>query len=101
MKFKKAASAGTMDSCDISIRIEAGEAPGNLVTLSSVVERQYGEHIRRKIHQLLDSYALTGVAVNAVDRGALDCTIEARVICAIHRACEEQVSFNEVNQWKA
>lgn len=96
MIFKKAASAGTMDSCDISIRIESGDGTENRILLTSVVEQQYGAHIRVFLKSILDRYGLKGVDVNAVDRGALDCTIEARMICAIHRACEVEVVFEEV-----
>lgn len=98
MIFKQSASAGTMDSCDISIRIEPGVDNQNSIQLSTVVEQQYGAHIRQLLSDVLKRYNVNGVRVNAVDRGALDCTIEARMVCAIHRACEMNVFENEVPQ---
>lgn len=89
MVFKKAASAGSMDSCDISIRIESGVQEENQVYLSSVVAVQFGEHIQTLIHEMLDQHHIKGVVVNAVDKGALDCTIRARLACAITRSCEQ------------
>lgn len=96
MIFKNSASAGTMDSCDISIRIEGGIENQNTIQLSTVVEQQYGGHIRKLLNDILKRYSLSGVSVNAVDRGALDCTIEARMVCAIHRACGVNLFENEV-----
>lgn len=90
MKFVRSASAGSMDSCDISVRIEAGQEEKNSIFLSSVVERQYGEHIRKLISDVLEEFKVSGVIINAVDRGALDCTIKARLTTALYRACETQ-----------
>ncbi|MCK8058595.1 MULTISPECIES: citrate lyase acyl carrier protein [unclassified Fusibacter] len=94
MEFVKAASAGTMDSCDISIRLEKGTANKNVIYLTSAVQKQFGEHIERLIEDLLNEHGVTGVIVNAVDKGALDCTISARTICAIRRACKVEEAHN-------
>lgn len=93
MKLVKEASAGTMDSCDINIRLENNPLGQNEVHLKSVVEKQYGAHIKALIIELIDKYELEGVVVNAVDRGALDCTIKARVESAILRALDQEHSL--------
>jgi len=93
MKLKKEASAGTMDSCDINIRLENNPLGQNEVHLKSVVEKQYGDHIKALIIEMIDKYGLEGVVVNAVDRGALDCTIKARVESAILRALDQEHSL--------
>lgn len=91
MKLKKEASAGTMDSCDINIRLDNNLLSNtNEIHLKSVVEKQYGEHIKNLISQVIDKYGLEGVVVNAVDRGALDCTIKARVESAIQRGLDQE-----------
>lgn len=86
MKIVKSSSAGTLDSCDIQIRIETNEIGSNEIYLRSVVERQFGDQIRAIINSVLDKHDIKGVTVNAVDRGALDCTIRARVESAVMRA---------------
>ncbi|MBS7525079.1 citrate lyase acyl carrier protein [Fusibacter paucivorans] len=85
MQLNKPATSGTMDSCDISIRIENNTGTENEVFLSSIVEKQYGKQIVALIHEVLKKHQIKGVTVNAVDRGALDCTIKARLESAIYR----------------
>lgn len=88
MKLIQEASSGTMESCDIHIRLEHNSNGGNQVHLSSVVEAQFGAHIREIILETLKRFDLEDVSVNAVDRGALDCTIVARVESAVCRALD-------------
>ncbi len=90
MKLMKEASSGTLDSCDINIRLEKNPLGGNEVHLNSVVEKQYGNHIRALILEVLEKFELEDVSVNAVDRGALDCTIKARVESAVLRGIEQE-----------
>ncbi|GAB6109699.1 citrate lyase acyl carrier protein [Fusibacter bizertensis] len=90
MKITKSSIAGTLDSCDIQIRIEESVDGINSIYLKSAVEKQFGAHIRKLIQEILDKYALEGVLVHAVDKGALDCTIRARVESAIMRALDKE-----------
>jgi citrate lyase subunit gamma (acyl carrier protein) len=90
MQLNKSATSGTMDSCDISIRIENNTGTENEVFLSSIVEKQYGKQIVALIHDILNKHQISGVTVNAVDRGALDCTIKARLESAISRGLEKE-----------
>jgi citrate lyase subunit gamma (acyl carrier protein) len=40
------------------------------------------------------------VEVIAVDKGALDCTIKARTLTAVHRAAEmENYDWEEIDSW--
>ena len=89
MQLINAATSGTMDSCDINIRIENNGLGQNEVFLTSIVEKQFGKQIVALIHEILEKHALKGVTVNAVDRGALDCTIKARVESAIFRGLDK------------
>lgn len=84
------ATAGTLESNDIFITIssaeaEAGAGPGNQVRLESIVQKQFGPVIVAAIERSLDRFGLTGVIVEARDKGALDCTIAARMEAAILR----------------
>ena len=89
MQIKMKAAAGTLESGDIMISLEKGER-GFEIDLKSTVEKQYGEQIREVIKKTLADLGATEVKVVANDRGALDCTIKARVMAAYYRATESK-----------
>ena len=86
MKIISPASAGTMESGDIFIEIEPGEHKEVEVVLKSSVANEFGKQIVRTIREAASSFGLEYASINAVDKGALDCTIRARVIAACQRA---------------
>ena len=81
MDLRKAATAGTMESNDIMVTLEPAEAGGIQIDLTSNVMQQFGAQIRSVITETLTEYGVT-----AVDKGALDCTIRARVTAALFRS---------------
>ncbi len=87
MSVSKPSQAGTLESNDIMITV-APVPPGSgiAIELESNVLAQYGEAIRRVITETLAAHGVADAAVRAVDRGALDCTIRARVAAALARA---------------
>ena len=78
----KTSTAGTMESGDIMIQIAPTDRPGLNVELQSSVEYQFGDQIRQVITETLTSLGVTQADVHATDKGALDCTIRARVTAA-------------------
>ena len=54
--------------------------------MDSSVEKQFGKQIRRVIKETLALLKVDSVKVVAVDKGALDCTIQVRTIAAAYRA---------------
>ena len=76
--------AGTLESSDIMITI----APADEITVNliSSVSQFYGESIMATIKGVLEELNIKGAMVEAVDHGALDCTIRARVFAASERA---------------
>ncbi len=94
MKIIKTGMAGTMESSDINIVVEENQEPGIKIYLTSSVEKQFGHQIRRVILETLNQMNITDIIVRAVDRGALDCTIRARVQSAIMRAAMNE---NEID----
>ncbi len=78
--------AGTMESGDIFVEI----APADTLTiaLESTVERQFARQIRAVIADTLRDCGVAGAEVRAVDKGALDCTIRARITAAACRAAD-------------
>ena len=82
----KRAVAGTLESSDALVTVEPGEG-GVELELSSSVMNQYGRQIRATVLETLDRLGVTQGRVTVVDKGALDCTIKARVECAVLRSC--------------
>lgn len=87
MKIIKEAIAGTLESCDIHVMLVSNKNAGIEINLKSSVEKQFGKQIRKVITEVLTKMEIDNVRLVAVDRGALDCTIRARVQCAVCRAC--------------
>ena len=85
----KEAIAGTLESGDIMITIGPGE--GLQVELQSTVAAQFGRQIKAVIVETLEGLGIQDACVQAVDKGALDCTIRARVTAAAVRATGKDV----------
>ena len=83
------ALAGTLESNDILITISSTGGSANSVDLSSIVINQFGPAIRAVVEQCLEASGLSGVEVTVQDRGALECTIKARMETAIARYKEK------------
>lgn len=87
MRVKKAAVSGTMESSDIMVTISPNEEGGIVIDLNSTVEKQFGAAIRSAITETLTELGIQDARVTAVDKGALDCVIRARVKAGAFRAC--------------
>ena len=85
----KNAVAGTLESGDIMIQITPGE--GLQVDLQSSVAAQFGRQIKALITETLTGLGIDNAYVKATDKGALDCTIRARVTAAAVRATGKDV----------
>lgn len=74
------AQAGSLESNDIFIRVTGAPdgAPGS-ITVESIVMQQFGEAITHNIRDCMAQFGLEAVNVHADDRGALECTIRARM----------------------
>ncbi len=90
MIIKQIGIAGTMESSDIMIRIEPKETKGVELHLTSSVMQQFGKQIERVILSTIEQLGADGIVVTATDKGALDCTVRARVATAIHRAADNE-----------
>lgn len=88
----KTAHAGTLESGDILVQIFPAEAGAGLtINLESSVAFQFGNQIKKVITETLTESGITDAVVNATDKGALDCTIRARVTAAAVRASGKDV----------
>ena len=88
MELKKTAVAGTMESSDIMITVEPRESGGIALELTSSVMKQYGRRIEQVIRETAAELGVEHALIRAVDKGALDCTVRARVSAAAFRAAE-------------
>ena len=87
MNTLKKASCGTMESSDAYMELEPIEA-GTQIELQSVVEHQFGDSIRALAADMLQQEGIDNVSLRIVDRGALECTLRARLETLIARARE-------------
>ena len=85
----KNAMAGTLESGDIVIQIAPGD--GLTIDLQSSVSAQFGRQIKAVITETLTGLGIDNAYVKATDKGALDCTIRARVTAAAVRATGKDV----------
>lgn len=85
MNLKKTGVAGTFESSDVFV--EAIPSETNLeIQLDSTVASQFGKHIRSLVLDIAREENLTKGLIKIHDKGALDCTIKARIKTAIIRA---------------
>jgi len=87
----KNAVAGTLESGDIMVQIAPSDEKGLHIDLDSSVAAQFGRQIRQVITDTLHDLGVEDAAIKAVDKGALDCTIKARVTAAAVRATGKDV----------
>lgn len=86
MEILKPAKAGTLESSDMYITVYPNDGEGINIKLESVVIKQFGSQIKKVITETLGELDVENVDVVAVDKGALDCTIKARVEAAVRRS---------------
>lgn len=91
MEIAKPAIAGTLESSDAQVTVEPGEG-GIELSLTSSVMNQYGRQIKATVLETLERLEVKNARVTVVDTGALDCTLKARVECAVFRSCGQSAS---------
>jgi citrate lyase subunit gamma (acyl carrier protein) len=89
MDIIKPSKAGTYESNDIYIMLFPGYEE-NLIELESVVYDCFGNQIKQVINDVLKENNINHVLVKAIDKGALDYTIRARMITAIKRGVSNE-----------
>ena len=92
MVILKPAIAGTLESSDVQVTVEPGNGSLELSIDSNVIH-QFGNQIRRVILETLERLKVTDAKVTVIDKGALDCTLKARVECAVFRSIDQKEDF--------
>ncbi len=85
MKIQRPAIAGTLESSDAQISVEPTDTDLS-VYIQSPVMNQYGQAIEQTVKETLKQLGVTTGRVSVVDQGALDCTLRARIHCAVFRS---------------
>ena len=100
MKIERQAVAGTIESSDLMVTVSPNPEDKVTIHLTSSVEKQYGRRIRQVIEKTLAYMNIDSVIIDAVDKGALDCTIQARTILAINRSLGVTIyQWEEIDSW--
>ena len=83
MEIKKAATAGTLESSDCMVEGKID------FSLESSVIHQYGNQLRKVALETLKNLDIDNVRITIVDKGALDCTLKARIEGAVFRSVDQ------------
>jgi len=94
MQITKDAIAGTLESSDAMVRVSPSETLD--VTINSSVLAQFGDQISSVVQQTIDNFGVTAGSVIVDDKGALDCTLRARVAGAIARGTEDNLDWGQM-----
>ncbi|WP_319476570.1 citrate lyase acyl carrier protein [Marispirochaeta aestuarii] len=86
MKITKKGIAGTLESSDVLITVSPPTDPGIKIELESIVKKQFGNRIIAVVNEVLEGLGIQDVHVSLQDKGALDCTVRARLEAAAYRA---------------
>lgn len=92
MRIESEALAGTLESSDVLVKV----APASTleVTVTSTVMAQFGDQIRAVVDETLAKMGVAAGEVTVEDKGALDCTIRARVQAAVLRAGDGEIDWS-------
>lgn len=86
MKIEKTAMAGTLESSDAQVTVEPADTLS--INIESSVLNQFGRQIKATVEETLERLEVTSGEVSVVDKGALDCTLKARVEAAVFRSSD-------------
>jgi citrate lyase subunit gamma (acyl carrier protein) len=92
MEIIRSGVAGTLESSDCQIMVEPGEGRIEF-QLESTVINQYGNQIKKVVLEVLNRLDINDIRISIVDKGALDCTIKARVEGAVFRSVSQTESL--------
>ena len=90
MVIEKTAMAGTLESSDAQVTVSPADTLE--VIIESSVINQDGRQIKVTVEDVLDRLDIKRGLISVVDKGALDCTLKARVECAVFRSCDASLT---------
>jgi citrate lyase subunit gamma (acyl carrier protein) len=91
MDIVKAATAGTLESCDAAVTVEPA-AKGGLEIIVEGADARFAPRVREVAASVLAELGVASGRVTVRDKSALDCTVRARVQAACLRAAGRDAS---------
>ena len=88
MKALRSSVAGSLESSDVLVSVSPRDDGNIEIAVESIVFRQFGPRIRSVAEEVAVSSGIEGATVTVNDRGALECTLRARLETALERATE-------------
>ncbi|MDR1238396.1 MAG: citrate lyase acyl carrier protein [Propionibacteriaceae bacterium] len=86
------AMAGTLESGDAMVRVSPQARLR--VDITSSVMAQYGSAIRDVVDQTLSQFEVSSGHITVEDKGALDCTLRARIEAALTRGSGQDLDWS-------
>ncbi len=86
MKAQKSVTAGSLESSDVLVTITPLAGSGVEYIIDSIVIKQFGARIRQVTEEMSKAAGLSGARIHVQDRGALECTLRARLETALERS---------------
>ncbi len=86
MRVLKSVTAGSLESSDVLVTITPVSEDHIEYDIESIVIKQYGKRIRQITEEMAESAGIKGARIHVQDRGALECTLRARLETAIERS---------------
>lgn len=85
------AIAGTLESSDAQVQVFPQSGKLSIYVESSVMN-QYGRQIKKTAEETLAKLKVKEGKVVIIDKGVLECTLKARIECAVFRSCGQSES---------
>lgn len=85
------AIAGTLESSDAQVQVFPQSGKLSIYVESSVMN-QYGRQIKKTAEETIAKLKVKEGKVVIIDKGALECTLKARIECAVFRSCGQSES---------
>jgi len=86
MKAQKSVTAGSLESSDVLITITPLAEARVEYVIDSIVIKQFGARIRQVTEEMAIASNISAARIHVQDRGALECTLRARLETALERS---------------
>lgn len=91
MNILKPVMVGSLESSDVLISLAPSDDGARHLDVESIVIKQYGRRITAVANEILDAAGVSSGLIRIQDRGALECTLRARLKTALDREAKAAV----------
>lgn len=86
MKALRSVTAGSLESSDVLVTITPLAEEKVEYVIDSIVIKQFGARIRKVTEEMANQAGVSAARIHVQDRGALECTLRARLETALDRS---------------